>query len=165
VGSVAAALAQHRRLERIEPPGTLDGGDVLCTGKTLFVGRSGRTNEEGVAQLRALLSPFGYMVSGIPVHGCLHLKSAVTEVADGLLLVNPEWVDPADLGARVLEVDPSEPAAANALRIGAALIYPASHPRTRERLLSAGLRVLAVDMSELEKAEGAVTCCSLIVRD
>jgi dimethylargininase len=171
VESVARALAEHRPLARIEAPATLDGGDVLRAGRALFVGRSGRTNEAGIAQLGALLGALGYTVSGVSVRGCLHLKSAVTEVADGLFLVNPEWIDAAELGAfgvgqpvpRVLEVDPSEPSAANALRLGGAVIHAAGHARTRERLERAGIRVVAVDVSELEKAEAAVTCCSLLL--
>lgn len=163
VETVARALAPHRRLARMEAPATLDGGDVLRLGRALFVGRSGRTGEEGIAGLRALVAPEGYSVTGVSVNGCLHLKSAVTEVADGLVLVNPAWVDPAAFGVPFIEVDPSEPAAANALRIGGAVIHTARHPRTRARLEQACVRVVPVDLSELEKAEGAVTCCSILL--
>jgi dimethylargininase len=100
----------------------------------------------------------------VPVRGCLHLKSAVTEVAPGVVLVNPEWVDPGVFGdAAVIEVDPREPGAANGLLIGSRLVYPASFPKTRRRLENAGIGVVSVDVSELQKAEGAVTCCSLIL--
>jgi dimethylargininase len=93
------------------------------------------------------------------------LKSAATEVAPGVLLINPEWVDKAAFpGMEIIEVDPSEPFAANAVLVGDALVYPASHPRTRERLEKRGLQVHVVDMSETEKAEGGVTCCSLLFR-
>lgn len=163
VESVARALAPHRRVARMVAPATLDGGDVLRLGRAFFVGRSGRTGEEGIAALRALVAPEGYSVTGVSVNGCLHLKSAVTEVAEGLVLVNPGWVDPAVFGVPFIEVDPSEPAAANALRAGGAVIHTARHPRTRARLEKAGIRVAAVDLSELEKAEGAVTCCSILL--
>jgi dimethylargininase len=93
----------------------------------------------------------------------LHLKSAVTLAADGLLLMNPAWVDRADFEEHdVLEVDPTEPNAANVLRIGDEVVASAAFPRTVERLASRGLVVHTCDMSELAKAEGAVTCCSLI---
>ncbi len=164
LASIEEALAPHRKLARITAPGTLDGGDVLQLGRSLFVGRSGRTNEEGIAQLRALLAPLDYTVTGVALQGCLHLKTAATEVADGVVLVNPSWIDAGLLGARCIEVHPSEPSAANSLRVGGALIHPAGFPRTQERLEREGLSVVPVELSELQKAEGAVTCCSLLLR-
>jgi dimethylargininase len=162
--SVAAALAPYRRLVCTQAPGTLDGGDVLRVGHIVYVGLSGRTNAEGVRQLAEVLAPHGYRVVGVPVRGCLHLKSAVTAVTDDTLLLNPEWVDASHFQrAERIDVHPDEPFAANALRIGDTLIYPSSAPRTRDRLEAAGLRVESVDASELAKAEAGVTCCSLIV--
>lgn len=165
VASVAELLRQHRPLEAIEEPGTLDGGDVLRIGRTLYVGQSARSNAEGIAQLRTLLAAHGYAVEGVAMRHCLHLKSAVTALDDHTVLLQPAWVDRglfADF--RIIEVDPGEAHAANVLRIGDALIMPASFPRTRQRLLDAGFKVTAVDMFELQKAEGAVTCCSLVFR-
>ena len=160
---VAAALAPYRTLARIEPPGTLDGGDVLAAGRRVFVGRSTRSDAEGVAQLRRLLEPHGYTVESVEVRGCLHLKSAVTQVASDAMLVNPAWVDTAAFGAwRLVEVDTAEPFAANALLVAGRAVYPEAFPRTRARLAAAGVEVAAVDVSELAKAEGAVTCCSLV---
>lgn len=162
--TVAAALAQYRPLVSIEAPGTLDGGDVLCVGRTLYVGLSRRTNQAGRGQLETALARFGYRVRGVPLSKCLHLKSAVTLIAPDRLLLNPRWVDASHFSyLRLLEVDPGEPFAANALLVGETLVYPNAHPRTRERLENAGLSVLGVDQSELAKAEGGVTCCSLIV--
>jgi dimethylargininase len=164
--SVAPVLGAFRPLLAIEAPGTLDGGDVLRLGRTLYVGESARSNPTGIAQLRALLAPYGYTVQGVATHGCLHLKSAVTQVADDTLLVQPAWVDAAVFaGHRILEVDPSEEHAANALRLGPGVIHPAAFPRTQERLLASGIAVTSVDLSELQKAEGATTCCSLVFRD
>lgn len=165
VASVAEVLRSYRPVLAIAAPGTLDGGDVLRVGCTLYVGESARSNAAGIAQLRELLADHGYAVQGVPTRGCLHLKSAVTQLGDDTLLLQPEWVDRdrfADF--RVIEVDPAEPHAANVLRIGDALVIPASFPRTRQRLLDAGFNVMAVDVSELQKAEGAVTCCSLVFR-
>jgi dimethylargininase len=161
---VAAALQRHRRLSYIRAPGTLDGGDVLRAGRLVFVGITSRTNSQGVTQLREALEPEGYTVSGVPVRGCLHLKSAATEVADGLLLINPLWADRQSFpGFEFVEVDPGEPNAGNALRLGRVLVHGADYPRTRARLEAEGLEVHPVDLSELAKAEGAVTCCSLIL--
>jgi dimethylargininase len=165
VDAMAAALAPHRPLAFIETPGTLDGGDVLITPGRVFVGISGRTNEEGVRQLRAIVAPRGFEVIAVPVTGCLHLKSAVTLASlPGLLVINPDWVDAARFTNFVLiEVDPSEPAAANVLRVGARVICAAEHPKTRARLEAAGLQPLPVPAGELAKAEGGVTCCSVIL--
>jgi len=160
---VAEALSAYRRIWFVEAPGTLEGGDVLRLGNRLFVGLSGRSDQSGIMQLRAVVWPYGYTVTAVPVTGCLHLKSAVTQVADQTLLVNPRWINASVLGQfTVIEVDPDEPYAANGLLIGGRLIYPSSFPRTRERLEAHGVAVVPVDVSELQKAEGAVTCCSLI---
>jgi len=161
--SVAAVLASYRALRAMAAPATLDGGDVLRCGRTLYVGRSGRTNDAGIAQLGGLAAPFGYEVVPVAFSGCLHLKSAVTALADDLLLVNPEWVSPdAFPGQQALCVDEGEPYAANALRAGDAVVFPAQFPRTRARLVERGLRVAEVECDELAKAEGAVTCCCLL---
>lgn len=163
VDSMAEAIAPYRAVQRIAAPGSIDGGDVLRIGSTLYVGASSRSNAEGVAQLRGLLAPLGYNVVSVPLRDCLHLKSAVTLVADDTVLLQPAWVD-ADAFShlRRIEVDPSEEHAANALRMGAHVVLPACFPRTRARLDAAGLATVAVDVSELQKAEGAVTCCSVV---
>ena len=164
--SVAEALALHRSLRAIESPGTLDGGDVLRVGRRIYVGQSARSNADGIAQLAALVSEFGYTVQGVPTRECLHLKSAVTQVADDTLLIQPEWID-RDVFADypLIEIDPGEPHAANALRIGLGVVYPACFPLTQRRMEDAGINVTAVDLSELQKAEGATTCCSLVFRE
>jgi dimethylargininase len=162
--SVAAALGAYRRLARMQPPATLDGGDVLVVGRDVYVGLSGRTNAEGVRQLGELLAPHGYRVAGVPVRRCLHLKSAVTAVADDTILLNPDWVHATQFDAvHRIDVHADEPFAANALRVGDTLVCAATTPRTRERLEAHGFTVESVDVSELAKAEAGVTCCSLIV--
>jgi len=161
--STAALLAGFRRLVTIMAPGTLDGGDVLQVGRTLYVGRSGRSNGQGIVQLTDAVTPHGYTVVALDLKDCLHLKTAVTLVAPGLLLMNPAWVErDAFPDMDCLEVDPVEPHGANAVLVGHNVVHPRSCPRTRERLLGRGLQVVSVDMSETEKAEGGVTCCSLI---
>ncbi len=162
--AVEHALAAHRPVARIEPPGTLDGGDVLVVDRHVFVGSSSRTNEAGIGQLRTILCPFGYTVEAVPVLGCLHLKSAVTALGGKTLLINRAWTRADTFRSYdLVDVHPFEPAAANALRIGDQVIYPAEFPRTAERLERRGLKLLTVPASELAKAEGGVTCCSLIV--
>jgi dimethylargininase len=164
VASVADTLRPLRPLAWIEAPGTIDGGDVLRIDRKVYVGRSARSNDAGIEQLRALLAPHGYSVEGVRTRECLHLKSAVTAVADGTVLVNPRWLvdDPFEQYRRI-EIDPNEEHAANALRVGAAVLYPASFPRTAERLHKAGIDLRLLDLSELQKAEGATTCCSVLV--
>jgi dimethylargininase len=163
VDSVAAVLLLWRPCVRIESPGTLDGGDVLRVGRDLYVGQSGRSNAAGIAQLAAAVVPHGYRVVPVPVRGCLHLKSAVTLVAPDTLLVNDECVDRGHWpGLRFVAVAPGEPHAANALLVGDSVIHPASEVRTRERLEAAGVRVVPLDVSEVQKAEGGVTCCSVL---
>jgi dimethylargininase len=162
--AVAETLGAYRPLRAIQHPGTVDGGDVLVAGRRVFVGRSSRTNEAAVRQMRQVLEPLGYTVTDTVVHFCLHLKSAVTALSDDVLLANREWIDPAVFeGFTLVEVDPSEPNAANALRLDDRIVYSSAFPRTAERITRRGLRVQAVDASEVAKAEGAVTCCSLIV--
>lgn len=163
ITAMSAVLKEYRTVVTLAAPATLDGGDVLHIGRTLYVGLTARSNAEGAKQLAAAVAPFGYRVITVEPKGCLHLKTAVTLVAPGLLLINPVWVD-----RRLFEdmdwvvVDPAEPHGANAVLVDQRVIYPESFPRTRERLLGRGLELLTVDMSETEKAEGGVTCCSLL---
>lgn len=164
VDNLAPVLAELRPLVRLRPPATLEGGDVLRVGRTLWVGQSPRTNAQGVAALAQAVLAFGYEVVPVRVHGCLHLKTACTALDDDTLLVNPDWIDTAPFaGRRLVAVDRGEPFAANVLRLRADLLTSASYPRTLERLLAAGYGVRALDISELEKAEAGVTCLSLVV--
>jgi dimethylargininase len=163
---VEQALRAYRPIRRIEPPGTLDGGDVLRLGRRIFIGLSRRSNAAALEQCRALLQPFGYQVAPVAVGGCLHLKSAVSVIGDDVLLVNPGWIDAAVFrAAEVVEIDPLEPHAANALRIAQAVVHPMAFPRTRRRMEQRGIRVVSVAAGELAKAEGGVTCCSLVFPD
>jgi dimethylargininase len=162
--AVAAALTPWRPLLWLQPPATLDGGDVLRLDHTVIVGLGARTNAAAVDQLRATLGPRGLTVRGVAVQGCLHLKSAATLAGPRTVLCNQRWIDAAVFGdgMEVLDVDPAEPYAANGLLVAQRLIYPENFPATRARLERAGVRVYPVDVSELQKAEGAVTCCSLV---
>jgi dimethylargininase len=161
--AVADGLKQFRKVRFIEPPGTLDGGDVLCLGKRVFVGLSSRTNRAGIEQLRAFLTPHGYTLTPVSLTGCLHLQTAATPVAEKTILVNRSWIDPSVFGdVAFIEVDATEPMGANALLVDNTVVYPAAFPRTRKRLEEHGLRVKVLDVSELAKAEGGVTCCCVL---
>lgn len=166
VFSIAEVLERYReKVYYIEAPGLLDGGDVLRVGKQIWVGLSGRTNADAVLQMQSILKPHGYSVDAVRLQGgCLHLKSAVTQVAEDTLLLNPDWVDPANFpGFDIIETDPDEPGAGNALLIGDTVIYPVDFPLTALELADAGIELLLVDNSEVIKAEGGVTCCSVLL--
>ena len=164
VDSVATSLAPHRPLRRIAAPGTLEVGDVVRIGRNLYVGVSGRSNAAGIEQLRLALAPFGYRVAAVAMRGCLHLKSACTFIPPEILLVNPAWVDPQLFDARtVIEVDAGEPFAANTLSVQGVTLLSAAFPCSERRLQEAGVTTRALDVSELQKAEAALTCMSLLV--
>lgn len=157
-------LARLLPVARVAPPATLEGGDVMRVGRRLYVGLSQRTNRAGAEALRELVGPHGYEVVAVGVRACLHLKTACTAVDDETILLNPEWVDEdAFRGLNTLAVHPDEPWAANTLRLGRTLFVNAATPRTAERLARLGHRLLALDVSEFSKAEGSLTCMSLIV--
>jgi dimethylargininase len=164
VDSVAAALGRCLPMARVEAPATLEGGDVLRIGRTFYVGTSGRSNPQGVAQLAALLTPHGYEVRAVAMQGCLHLKSACTLIPPSRLLVNSYWVDPGRFDvAEIIPVDASEPFAANTLTLGDVTLVSSAYPRTHARLAAAGVDTRVLDVSELHKAEAALTCLSLLL--
>src|SRR5262249_43075317 len=141
------------------------GGDVLRVGRTLLVGLSSRTNAAGVSALEAVVRRYGYAVTAVPVRGGVHLKTACTALDDGRLLVNPDWFDVGGLrGFEMVGVPEEEPWAANVARVGASLCMSAAYPRTAERIRGLGFDVRTIDLSEFAKAEGAVTCLSLLFR-
>lgn len=163
VAGVKEVLQKYRTLVSIESPGTLDGGDLLRIGKVIHVGLSTRSNQSGIEQLRSIVANHGYFVNAVEIVKCLHLKSAVTEVAPDTLLINSDWINTSDFGDfELIDVDEKEAHAANALLVGGSVIYPSSFPRTLEKLAKRSIDVIPVDVSELQRAEGAVTCCSLI---
>lgn len=165
--STEAGLAGHFNLHRIGN-GFVDGGDVLHIGRTLYVGLSSRTNEDGISDLRAVAGRIGFDVVRVELTGCLHLKTGATFAGtDGagipVLLYHPGSVDPSQFASvEVMAVHESEPAAANCLGIGGRVVLPAGNPRTAELLRQRGFELVEVDVSELQKAEAGLTCMSLI---
>ncbi len=161
--AVAQILERYRPLVFIETPGTVDGGDVLRVGRQVFVGMSTRTNRSGLEQLQASLVPLGYVVTPVLVSHCLHLKTAATGLDDETVLVQRAWLPQFEpSGLRVVASHPEEPFAANALAIGAVVLYPQRFPRTLERLLAEGYDVRTVPADELGRAEAGLTCCSVV---
>ncbi|MFJ2116115.1 MULTISPECIES: dimethylargininase [unclassified Streptomyces] len=151
-------------VNRVREPGTLDGGDVLKTGDTLYVGQGGRTNAAGVRQLRAAFEPLGARVVAVPVRTVLHLKSAVTALPDGTVIGYEPLVDTPSLFPRFLPV-PEESGGHVVLLGGGKLLIAASAPRTAELLAGLGYEPVPVDIGEFEKLEGCVTCLSVRVRE
>lgn len=163
VESLADALSRFRPLRWLQEPATLEGGDVLRIGRNLFVGVSARTNAAGIDQLRRELEPFSYRVEPVAVRRCLHLKSAVTHLGDGTLLLNRALIDTAPFrDYRLIDVAPEEPWSANTLALGGTVLIPAAYPRTAGLLERAGYTVRSIDISEMMKAEAGLTCCSVI---
>ena len=162
--SVAPVLSEYRELVTVGAPGTIDGGDLLRLGETLFVGLSSRTNEDGVKQLARFVERFGYSVQAVQTRACLHLKSAATALAADRVLCNPAWVDEKYFeGIDVVYIAADEPRAANVLCLGNSIVCSAGNERTIADLRGRGYSVIPIDVSELAKAEAGITCCSLIV--
>ncbi|HET9440122.1 MAG TPA: arginine deiminase family protein [Longimicrobiales bacterium] len=159
VPTIRAALAPFRVLHEIREPATLDGGDVLILGRSIFVGLSKRTNRAAVEQLREIVRGFDYEVIPVPIDGALHLKSAITAAADELVVIAAGTVDPAVFGKPYIEVDAE---AANMLRLHDVVLCPPPAAHYIPQLAAEGINVQVVDNSELAKAEGGLTCCSLI---
>lgn len=166
--AIATTLGAYRPIRRLERPGaTLEGGDVLRVGRTLYVGLSSRTNAVGIAELRTILEPMGYRVRTVPVKGCLHLKTGCSAAGPGIVVFNPAWVDGAVFerdGLELLPVDAAEPWSANVLRVGDTLLVAAGNRATVRRLRAAGLDPVELDIAELQKAEAGLTCLSLVLR-
>jgi dimethylargininase len=157
-------LRKYRDVVRVELPGTLEGGDVLHAGRTLLAGTTARTNRAGIDALATIAGRYGYRVLPVSVGGCLHLQTAVTALDDATLLVNATWLDLQELrGFELVHVPPEEPWAANVARVGATIIAAAAYPRTADLIRGRGYDVRIVDVSEFAKAEGGVTCLSLLI--
>jgi len=162
VAAVADVLRRYKDVATIEAPATLDGGDVLVAGSTIYVGTSGRTNPPGFDSLAEIGGGFGYAVVPVPIHNCLHLKSAVTLIGERLLLVDRLLCDAQFPSFEVIETSPDEHHAANALLVSGRVIYPSAFPKTARKLERLGIELEIVNVSEIQKAEGGVTCCSIV---
>jgi dimethylargininase len=163
---VEPILKEYRLIRHLDPNATLEGGDVLQIGRTLLVGISSRTSPAGIQSLEIIVRPFGYRVIPVPVHRCLHLKSACTALPDGTLLVNPDWLEIQTLrDFSFVRVPEEEPSAADILPIGERVCVPAENERTADLIRQRGFEVETVELCEFAKADGGVTCLSLILND
>lgn len=157
-------LGRYRRLATIAPPATIEGGDVLRMGNTLYVGESTRTNRAGVETLQSIVESLGYTVTSVGIQACLHLKTACTSLDDETLLVNPAWIDSHALRwFRLLHVPAEEPFGANVLRLPGGVLVQASSPLTRDAIESQGFAATCVEMGEFAKADAGLTCLSLLI--
>ena len=150
-------------INRIRPPGTLDGGDVLKVGDTVYVGRGGRTNGDGIRQLREILEPLGATVVAVPLAKVLHLKSAVTALPDGTVIGEPSLIDDTSIFPRFVPV-PEEDGAHVVLIGGDRVLMSAAAPQSAALFRDLGYTPVEVDISEFVKLEGCVTCLSVRVR-
>jgi len=164
IAAIESVLRGHRPIERILEPATLEGGDVLRVGRTLLVGFSSRTNAAGIGVIEGVVRRFGYEVRPVPVRGCLHLKTACTSLPDGRLVVNREWVDVGALhGFDLIDIPADEPWGANVTCLGDTVLVAAAHQVTADLIAGLGFKVRTVELDEFAKAEGGVTCLSLVV--
>ncbi|MBV9506274.1 MAG: dimethylargininase [Acidobacteriia bacterium] len=162
--SLGAVLARYRPLRWMREPATLEGGDVLRIGGTLFVGHSHRTNLAGIEQIASELHPFGYTVKAVAVRGCLHLKSACCSLGARAVLANRNWIDAeAFQHLEIIDVPPEEPHGSNILVIGDTVLVAASFPRTAALIERLGWKVRTIEISELQKAEAGLTCSSILL--
>ena len=162
--AVQRALQGHKRVMELRAPATLEGGDVLIVGSRIVVGISARTNRAGYAQLRELLELEGATVDALPVPSGLHLLSGCCYLGRGVLLATEHYADlPALAGLDIITVPAGEAPAANALAVGSSVILPAGHPCTEAQIRARGFRVLPVSLTEFAKADGGVTCLSLLL--
>ena len=165
--AMVGSLEAYRPVRRLDRPGaTLEGGDILRIGRTVYVGRSSRTNDAGAEALRQVLEPLGYRLRVVPVAGCLHLKTGCTSAGEGIVVLNPSWVSGRPFeqdGLGVVPVAASEPWAANVLERAGTLLVAAGNQATARRLRTAGLEPVEVENREFQKAEAGLTCLSLLV--
>ena len=162
--SLTKILSAVRPLRFMDPPATLEGGDRIRIGRTIFVGISSRTNESGVEQLSSILAPFDYRVKPVKVTGCLHLTTGCSYLGNHSVLMNAGWIDASVFNDfNIIHTPPEEPWGANTIVIGdGVLLLSASFPRTRALLEQRGFDVRVANISEFEKAEAGLSCMSLI---
>ena len=160
--SIAPVLADFRRIERIQPPGPVDGGDVLQIGNHFFIGISERTNQKGADQLGQILQNHGYTWATVAVGAGLHFKSGVNYVGQNTLLVTTDFSSDEQLTAYdQIVLDKAESYAANTLLVNDHLLMPAGYPETRRLLEPIQRTIIELDVSEVRKMDGGLTCMSL----
>ncbi len=166
VRAVEDILSSYREVVRINQPATLDGGDVVILGREIFVGCSRRTNPEGFESLARIARSYGYKVTPVSVKGSLHLTTACSALNEETVLLNSRWIDTAPFARHwVLDVPQDEPWAASTMRVGQTVCVEAGAPRTLELVGRHCPDVAAIDISEFRKAEGSLSCLSILFHD
>lgn len=166
VRAVEEILSMHREVARLKSPATLDGGDIVVLGKRIFVGRSKRTNSQGIESLTRIACSFGYSVTPVTVMGSLHLTTACSALDEGTMLLNPRWIDATPFARYwVLNVPDDEPWAASIMRVGTTVCVEADAPRTLELVSRHCREVEVLDISEFRKAEGSLPCLSILFHE
>lgn len=149
-------------IEYIKAPGTLEGGDVMMVGDHFYVGRSARTNEEGIRQLTEILERHGMTCSEVKLEKVLHLKTGVNYLENNNMLISGEFVDKTEFRKYNLAVIPEEEAyAANCIWVNDTVIVPAGYPAVLKAVQDMGYETLTVDTSEYRKLDGGLSCLSL----
>ena len=149
-------------IEKIQPPGTLDGGDVMQVDQHFYIGLSSRTNRAGADQLIKILQRYDMTGSVVPVKQFLHLKTGVTQVAENTLLAAGEFiVNPVFSNFRIIPVSEEANGGANCIRINDKLLIPVGFPEVLNQLSEQGVDIVEVDISEYAKIDGGLTCLSL----
>lgn len=157
--SMEKIFSKYRKIEHIKLPSQIEGGDVLKIGKNIYVGKSARTNAQGIRDLRDILTPYGYEVTAVKVSGCLHLKTGCTALDENTVLINPDWIDSKVFaGFRQIVVPKDEPFGANILKINETICMNEAFPKTIEMVKSLGYTVKTTDITEFVKAEAGLTC-------
>ena len=160
--TIAPILSRYRKTERIRPPGTADGGDVLQVDRHFFIGLSERTNPEGADQLSHILGKYGYTCTIMTAGEGLHLKSSVNYVGKNMLLITEDFAENVQFeGYDTLIVNNEESYAANTLFVNDHLLVPRGYPDTRKKLEVLGFKIIELDTSEVRKMDGGVTCMSI----
>ncbi len=165
IQTVEPLLSQYRNLKHLELPATLDGGDVVVIDKSVFVGRSSRTNDIAFFQLDEMLKPFGYDVIRVKIQNCLHLKTGCTYIGKRTVIANPDWVDVSSFSDfTILKIDKKEAWASNTIEINGRVLCSSKFPRTNSILKKSGFVIKPIDISEFQKAEAGLTCLSLLFK-
>ena len=161
VGAIRAFFPEEC-IEYIQSPGTLEGGDVMMVGDHFYVGRSARTNEEGIRQFLAILEKYGLSGSEVPLEKVLHLKTGVNYLENNNMLVSGEFTDKAEFSAyNRVEIPEEEAYAANCIWVNGTVIVPSGYPAVEAAVRALGYPVLLVDTSEYRKLDGGLSCLSL----
>ena len=150
------------KIEHITAPGTLEGGDVMMCGNHFFVGRSGRTNVEGIRQFTEILEKYGYTCSEVKLEEVLHLKTGVNYLENNNMLVSGEFTDKPEFASYNKVVIPEEEAyAANCIWMNDTVIVPEGYPAVLAAVKAMGYETITVDTSEYRKLDGGLSCLSL----